>query len=55
MTIITGQDRILVERRVAECDFDQAPLILSKPVDQEALLEQIRASQVEKAEEIPVS
>ncbi len=55
MMIITGQDRNLVDIRVAESDLDPAPLVFSKPVDQEALLKQIRTAQVERTEETPVS
>lgn len=54
MIIITGQDTTLVEKRIAESDLDPAPLVFSKPVDQEVLLEQIRAVQVERREETQV-
>ena len=50
--VITGQDLEMVEAELSACEFDRAPTVFPKPVDQKVLLQKIRSLSGKKEEEV---
>jgi signal transduction histidine kinase/CheY-like chemotaxis protein len=50
--MVTGQDLEIVEAELSACDFDHAPVVLPKPVEQKTLLQKIKTDFRKKEKEV---